>query len=100
MLPGSVRFCSASPRTSLASATVGTACAFVHCTRFCLVRARLMRPLAAMAPAATRTMIPTTRSRRRLGVLGGCEDIVHSVLIRPGLDERAQAPPLPSCGHG
>src|ERR1700674_2239097 len=92
--------CSASPRTSLASERVVTACAFVHCTRSCLLRARLMRPLAAMPPAATNAIMPTSRSWRGLSVLGGCEDIVRFDLVRLGLHERAQARAPPSFYHG
>src|ERR1700680_2580806 len=98
MLPGRITLCAASPRASWASATVGTAWAFVHCTRSCVVRARLMMPLAAMAPATTTKIRPTTRSRLSLGVLKGCEDIVRSDLVRLGLD--VQPPPLLACDYG
>src|ERR1700692_1577762 len=100
MLPGSFNVRFASPCSSFASATVGTVCAFVHSTRSCLLLARLTRPLVAIVPAATRAAMPTSRRRRGLGVLTGCEDIVRSDLIRLGLDERVPVPPLPSCGHG
>src|ERR1700732_963254 len=99
MLPGSMRLCSAPPCVMLASATVGTAWAVVQVARSCLLRARLVRPLAAMAPAATRATRPTSKSRRGLGVLTGCEDMRFN-LLRLGLVELAQAPPLRSGGHG
>src|SRR6266478_1085533 len=99
MLPGSMRLCSASPRAIFASATVGTAWVVVQVARSRLLCARLMRPLAAMAPAATRATRPTGRSRRGLGVLTGCEDM-RLDLLRLELVEFAQAPPLRSCGHG
>src|ERR1700730_6318913 len=77
MSPGSIRICSPAPRTSSASATVGTAWAFVHRTRSLLLRVRLMSPYVATAPpAATSATMPTSRSRRRLGVLTGCEGII------------------------
>src|ERR1700756_4238158 len=69
MLPGSISFCWSSPWASLASVTVGVACAFVHCTRACWFRARLMSPFAAMAPAAIRAIMPTSRSWRGESVL-------------------------------
>src|ERR1700730_8108480 len=92
--------CSASPRTSLASATVGTACAFAHCTRSWLLRDRLMRPLAAMAPAAISAMMPISRSWLGLRVLGGCGDIVGFFFVRFGLDQRAKARAPRSFDHG
>src|ERR1700730_9557744 len=82
MLPGRITVCAASPRVSFASVTVGTACAFAHCVRFCVVRDRLMRPLAAKAPAATRAIAPASRSWRGVGVSKDCEDIVRSDLTR------------------
>src|SRR6266851_1420861 len=77
MLPGSMSFCWVSLRASFASVTVGIACAFVHCTRSCWFRERLMSPFAAMAPAAISAMIPISKSWRGGKVLGGGRDMLH-----------------------
>src|SRR5216684_6314472 len=78
MLPGSTRVCPAAPWSSLASCTVGIACWLVHCASCRLAPARLMMPKAAVTPAATTKTVPTSRSRRRLGVLMGSGDIGRS----------------------
>src|ERR1700730_14043600 len=100
ILPGRITVCAASPRASFASVTVGTACAFAHCMRFCVVRARLTRPLAAMAPAATRAIVPASKSWRGVGVLKDCKDIVLSHLTRRALAAKPPALPARGRGHG
>src|ERR1700687_4217511 len=100
MSPGSIRRCSASPRVSLARATVGGAWAAVHCIRSCLLRERWMTPFVAIAAAATRA-IKTTRIRRRgFDSLTGCEDIALGLGWMCRCRYRVGAVAVTSVDHG
>src|SRR5882724_10684467 len=75
MVPGRISFCSPSPRVSRASATVGTACSFAQRTSSCLPLARLIRPLATIAPTTATASTPAITRRLDRGLPSNGEDI-------------------------